>query len=186
MEWVAEVARRALVISGLAVMLDVVLPRGNVQKCARVVLSVMLLGVMLEPVVALCGRADKAEVTAAIFTDLAGYGKISDNTAEIIAAGGRMADETEAAAREELAGNLARQIEAAVRRDGVVECDVQVEIGTAEGAGNNWGRVFIMLAVDEAVGDAAALAEQVRADVAAAYGLAAADVRVSVVAYGGE
>lgn len=204
-EFFAEIARRVLALSGLAVLLDVVLPRGNMQRCARLVVSLLLVGVLVEPVAEILPWSNSAAtgaVTAAIFTD--GVGKnVADNTAEIIAAGSRMADEAEEAAKEQLTQDLVRQIGALVRgQDGVADCEIEVEFAdltdltdfAADGAediavsagGSRWGRVLIMLAVDGAVEEKALVADRVRGTVAAFYALPESDVRVSLVTYGGE
>lgn len=193
----SELARRALVLSGLALFLEVLLPKGSLRKYARLVLGVMLAGAFIEPLAALL--PGEAVVSASIFTDLPqadsrvnGY---SDNTEEIIEAGSRLAEQAEAEAADALAADLERQITAFISQQADVagcEVAVQFDAGDADGAaaastGNNWGRVFIMLSVNEdAAGVAEEVAAKIKTNVAAFYDLSEAAVRVSLVKYGGD
>lgn len=187
-EFLSELARRALVISGLALFLEVLLPKGSLRKYARLVLGIMLVGALAEPV--LDFLPGKAAISAGIFADVPGP---ADNTEEIIAAGGRLAEAAEAEAAEALAGDLSREIESLVMMQGsVADCEVSVEFAdgdfdgaAAAGTGNNRGRVFIMLSVNEnAAAQAAEVEQRVKDNVASFYGLPAEAVRVSVLKYG--
>lgn len=186
-EFFAELARRALAISGLAVLLSVILPKGGMRDCARLVLGVMLVAILLEPVCTLLSPDAAARVSAEIFTDWSGVGR--DNTEDIVVAGGRIAEGATGQAREKLAEDLERQIAVLVSRDGAVsDCEVSVEfadeVAEVVGGGNNWGRVFIILDIGGASGDVAeSVAKRVAADVAAFYDLAEDAVRVSLSEY---
>lgn len=182
-EFFAELARRALAISGLAVLLSVVLPKGGMRDCARLVLGVMLVASLLQPILDVFSRDVGGHISAEIFTDWGATGR--DDTAEIIAAGGRIAEGAEAQAREQLAADLERQIAALVCRDGAVkDCEVDVEVADEVAAvsagGNNWGQVFIVLDMQGASVD---VVDKIAADVAAFYDLSTSAVRVSVMEY---
>ncbi len=184
----AGIARQALAISGLAILLEVLLPKGNIQKCARLVLGVMLVSTFMQPVFNLLPT--DGVVTAAVFTDTGGRAP-ADDTAEIIAAGGRLAGAATEQVCSELADDMALQIKKLVcAQAAVADCTVEVNVAADDGAvlastGNNAVDVAIMLSIsDNAAAAADEVAEAVKADVAAFYGLPTAAVRVSVVEYG--
>lgn len=183
-EFFAELARRALTVSGLAVLLSVILPKGGMRDCARLVLGVMLVASLLEPVLALVSSGESARVSAEIFTDWGAVGR--NTTDEIIEAGGRIAEGARGKEQERMAEDLERQIAALICRDETIDkCEVTVEfadeVAAVSGGSNNWGRVFIVLSVSGAA--AADVADRVVGEVAAFYGLSEEAVRVSVVEY---
>lgn len=184
-EFLAELARRALVLSGLAVLLDVVLPQGSMRRLSRLVLSMLLLAAFIEPVVQAVGGADVANVSATVF---AGDGRYAgrDNTEEIIEAGARLAAGANEEALANLAHNMEQEIAEYVREQAGVSCRVEVELGADAVAASSGdaGGVLVLLAVDEAAAQVDDLRGQVAARVAACYGLSAGDVRVSLVKYG--
>lgn len=183
-EFLAELARRALVLSGLAVLLDVVLPQGSMRRLSRLVLSMLLLAAFIEPVVGAVGAADVAKVSAAVFVDGAGQ---YDNTDEIIEAGARLAAGANEEALANLAHNMEQEIAEYVREQSGLNCRVEVQLGAdavAASSGDYAGGVLVLLAVDEAAAQVDDLRRQVAARVAACYGLSAGDVRVSLVKYG--
>ena len=177
---VSAVARQALVLCGLALFLEVLLPNGGMKKTARLVMGLLVLGALLTPVAALYDEG--VAVTANIFLPP------QDNTEEIIAAGGRLAGRAADEAAESLAADIERQLSKFVAlQNGVADCEVQVQLASEDLAvdqGHNWGRVTILLSVDERQGDAAEIAAKVRQSVAAFYDLSEAEVRVSVIEYG--
>lgn len=184
-DFFAELARRALTVSGLAVLLSVILPKGGMRDCARLVLGVMLVASLLDPVLALLvSSGESARVSAEIFTDWGAVGR--NTTDEIIEAGGRIAEGARGKEQERMAEDLERQIAALICRDETIDkCEVTVEfadeVAAVSGGSNNWGRVFIVLSVSGAA--AADVADRVVGEVAAFYGLSEEAVRVSVVEY---
>lgn len=194
-EFFAELARRTLVISGLAVLLEVVLPKGHMKRCTQLVMGVLLLATFIEPVVEILPQKQEVLVAATIFTDIAGDRQ--DNTEEIIAAGSQFRTMNESEVKEDMAEELSQQIRDLVRENvNVEDCRVEVSFaedvseGMAEGAalastGYAWGQVAIMLAVESEVDEVAAkLAEEVKDKVAVAYDLPGEAVSVSWVVYG--
>lgn len=177
---VSAVARQALVLCSLALFLEVLLPNGGMKKTARLVMGLLVLSALLSPVAALYDEG--VAVTANIFLPP------QDNTEEIIAAGGRLAGR----AADEAAVNLAADIEQQLSKfvalqNGVADCEVQVQLASEDLAadqGHNWGRVTILLSIDERQSDAAEITVKVRQSVAAFYDLSEAEVRVSVIEYG--
>lgn len=176
----SSVARQALVLCGLTLFLEVLLPQGGMKKTARLVMGLLVLGALLTPMAALYDEG--VAVTADIFLPP------QDNTEEIITAGGRLAGQAADKAAESLAADIERQLSKFVAlQDGVTDCEVEIQLMSgdlAEDLGYNWGRVTILLSVDEQQGGAAEIADKVRQSVAAFYDLSEAEVRVSVVEYG--
>ncbi len=173
----AGVARQALILAGLALFLEVLLPQGQIKKYARLVLGLLLAGALLSPFWAHAPGA----VSAAIFV------APPDNTEAILAAGSDLSRRAEEAAQKELAAEVERQLAAFVTlREGVAAADVEVELAEASGQelGHNWGRVVILLNVAEtAAAPPQEIAAAVRRSVAAFYDLDESAVQVSVAAY---
>lgn len=195
-EWFSELARRVLALSGVAVLVGVLLPKGGMRACVRLVLGVMLIAILVEPLVDLF--PSDTRVSAAIFENFGGN-NYHDNTEEIIAAGSDLGKAAELQAKGKMAEDLARQIDVFVcSQADVADCTVTVEFmdedseaassgfyDVTKAASNNWGRVFIMLSVDERAADVADdVAERVCDRVAAFYDLPMEDVRVSLVKFG--
>lgn len=190
-ELFCELARRALVLSGMAVLLEVVLPKGSLRKYARLVVGIMLVGALIEPVADILPGG--AAVSATVFSDMTGGASRADNTEEIIAAGSSLAAAAENDAKKQLAADLEKQIGVFVRQKSeVTDCEVEVSFaeGDSDGAatvstGGGWGSVLVMLSVSEQAAPAAEdIAAAVQNDVAAFYDLPAESVRVSVSKYG--
>lgn len=171
-----QVARQALILSGLTLFLEVMLPAGQVKKYARLVMGLLLAGALLSPVFDAGGGA----VSASIFV------APPDNTEAIIAAGSNLSEQAEREAEQELAAEVEQQLAAfSELQEGVAKAEVNVELASsAEMSGHNWGRVVILLSVaEDETAQAQAIAESVRRSVAAFYDLAESAVQVSVASY---
>lgn len=190
-ELLGEVARRALALSGLAVLLDVVLPTGNMRRCARLVVSVLLLAAVIEPVVQAWPGQGANQLAVQVFT---GGVENIDNTEEIIAAGVELSKRAQDDELARLAADWEREIAEYVRGEaGLADCEVQVELtagsmepdgALAVGAAADVGQVLIMVSADELAGAAADdVCKRVAELVAARWGLAGGEVQVSVVRY---
>lgn len=181
------VCRQLLIIAGLSLFLDVLLPGGAFRRYTQFVMGLLMVSVLLNPLLGLYGQ-DLPQVTADVFSSISP----PDDTAAIIAAGAGMNAAAAAEAGEELAQDLARQIRSLILlTDGVEDGNVQVELsdtallGVAVDDEHNWGRVIIVLTVaaDKAA-DAGALCGRVRRSVAELYGISEGMVQVSVAGYG--
>lgn len=221
---VSELCRQLLIIAGLSLLLDVLLPRGDFRRYTQFVMGLLMVAVLmnqlLNPLVAVVGAVGQGDVNGnslavvEIFGDVSG--KFSDrkydayydtdydrdaNTEAIIAAGGRVQSVLSAAAEEEAADDLARQIRSLLLlTDGVADSEVSVKINAGENTGedpgvvaegNNWGCVVIVLTVraDKAVEDlgnsdyAEDICAGVRRMVADFYGISESLIEVSVAGY---
>lgn len=170
------VTRQVLILSGLALFLEVLLPAGQIKKYARLVMGLLLAGALLAPACDMGGGA----VSAAIFV------APPDNTEAIIAAGTDLSEQAEVEAEQELAAEVAQQLAAfSELQEGVKNAEVTVELADgSEMSGHNWGRVVILLSVaDEQAAEAQAVAASVRRSVAAFYDLEESAVQVSVASY---
>lgn len=195
-EFLAELARRALVLSGLAVLLDVVLPQGSMRRLSRLVIAMLLMAAFVEPVMMVMLDVGAADVSAAVFADGVWGGDRGgqqyDNTDDIIAAGARLAAAANEEALAQLAHNMEQEIAGSVcEQAGLDDCRVEVkfaEVSLAAGGGDGVGQVLVLLSVNDAVDEAAVegLGAKLAAQLAACYGLKVGDVRVSVVRYGEE
>ncbi|HIU10733.1 MAG TPA: stage III sporulation protein AF [Candidatus Avidehalobacter gallistercoris] len=170
------VTRQALILSGLALFLEVMLPAGQVKKYARLVMGLLLAGALLAPLCDMRGGA----VSASIFV------APPDNTEAIIAAGSNLSEQAEREAEQELVAEVEQQLTAfSELQEGVVKAEVNVELAEGnEMPGHNWGRVVILLSVADGENvQAQAIADSVKRSVAAFYDLDENAVQVSVASY---
>lgn len=193
-EGLTEVCRQILILAGLSLFLEVLLPGGSLKKYTQFVMGLLLVAALLNPLLGLT-RGLAPEVQASVFGDmqqiLSGQ---SGNTEQIIAAGSNLADGARAQAAQELAGGLERQIASLVNlAAGVEDCAVEVNLNadllydTAEpGSWHNWGQVIIVLTVEQARQEQADnIGRAVRQTVADFYDIEPAAVQVSIASYRG-
>lgn len=192
-----EVCRQLLVLAGLSLFLEVLLPGGSLKKYTQFVMGLLLVAAMLNPLLGLT-RGLAPQIKASVFTDmqrlLAADGA-EGQTEQIVAAGSNLATGARAQAAQELAAGLEKQISSLVGlAEGVEACTVEVNLAAdmlyeaAEAdSWHNWGQVIIVLTVEEArQAQAEAISRTVRQTVADFYDIEAAAVQVSVASFGGQ
>ena len=190
-----EVCRQVLLLAGLSLFLEVLLPGGNLKKYSQFVMGLLLVATLLNPLLGLT-RGLAPEIEASVFRDmrqlLAGDDKDS-STEQIITAGSNLADGAKAQAAQELASGLERQIASLVGlASGVEDCTVEVNLyadllyDTGEqNSWHNWGQVIIVLTIEQSrLEQAENIGSQVRQTVADFYDIEPAAVQVSVASYG--
>lgn len=189
-EALASVCRQVLVIAGLSLFLDVLLPGGSFRKYTQFVMGLLLVAVLLNPLLGIAGQ-DLPQVTAGVFSSVAFP---PDNSGEIIAAGAGMTADAVSQAEVELADSLARQIRSLiVLTDGVEDGRVEVQLSDEAlladhwtGDAHNWGQVVIVLTVAaDRAAEGAALCSSVRRSVADFYDIDENMIQVSLASYGG-
>ncbi len=117
-EGLTEVCRQVLVLAGLSLFLEVLLPGGNLKKYTQFVMGLLLVAALLNPLLGLT-RGLAPEVKASVFSDmqqiLSGQ---ADTTEQIVTAGSNLADGVRAQAAQELASGQeqAENIGRAVRQ----------------------------------------------------------------------
>lgn len=191
-EGLTEVCRQVLVLAGLSLFLEVLLPGGNLKKYTQFVMGLLLVAALLNPLLGLT-RGLAPEVKASVFSDmqqiLSGQ---ADTTEQIVTAGSNLADGVRAQAAQELASGLERQIASLVGlAAGVENCTVEVSLNAdllydaaEQGGWHNWGQVIIVLTVEEArQAQAEGISRTVRQTVADFYDIEAAAVQVSVASF---
>lgn len=185
-EALSAVCRQLLIIAGLSLFLDVLLPGGTFRKYTQFVMGLLMVVVLLNPLLGLAGYG-LPQVTAGVFSSISPQ----DNSAGIIAAGAGMAADAAGRAEEDLAEGLARQISSLITlTDGVDESRVEVKLadgvlsGGLSADAHNWGQVIIVLTVAaDRAADAELLCGRVRRSVADFYDIDESMVQVSLAGY---
>lgn len=186
-----EVCRQLLVLAGLSLFLEVLLPSGSLKKYTQFVMGLLLVAAMLNPLLGLT-RGLAPEIKASVFTDMQRLLADDGQTEQIVAAGSNLASGARAQAAQELAAGLEKQIASLVGlADGVEACTVEVNLDAdllyeaAEAdSWHNWGQVIIVLTVEEArQAQAEGISRTVRQTVADFYDIDAAAVQVSVASF---
>lgn len=186
-----EVCRQLLVLAGLSLFLEVLLPSGSLKKYTQFVMGLLLVAAMLNPLLGLT-RGLAPEIKASVFTDMQRLLADDGQTEQIVAAGSNLASGARAQAAQELAAGLEKQIASLVGlADGVEACTVEVNLAAdllyeaAEAdSWHNWGQVIIVLTVEEArQAQAEGISRTVRQTVADFYDIEAAAVQVSVASF---
>ncbi len=172
-EGLTEVCRQVLVLAGLSLFLEVLLPGGNLKKYTQFVMGLLLVAALLNPLLGLT-RGLAPEVKASVFSDmqqiLSGQ---ADTTEQIVTAGSNLADGVRAQAAQELASGLERQMNADLLYD-----------AAEQGGWHNWGQVIIVLTVEQARQEQAEnIGRAVRQTVADFYDIEPAAVQVSIANY---
>ena len=191
-EGLTEVCRQVLVLAGLSLFLEVLLPGGSLKKYTQFVMGLLLVAALLNPLLGLT-RGLAPEVKASVFSDmqqiLSGQ---ADTTEQIVTAGSNLADGVRAQAAQELANGLERQIASLVGlAAGVENCTVEVSLNAdllydaaEQGGWHNWGQVIIVLTVEQARQEQAEnIGRAVRQTVADFYDIEPAAVQVSIANY---
>lgn len=197
LEGLREVCRQLLVLAGLSLFLEVLLPGGNLKKYTQFVMGLLLVAAMLNPLLGLT-RGLAPEIKASVFTDmrrLLTVDEVDSQTQQIVAAGSNLAAGARAQAAQELADGLEKQISSLVGlTDGVEACAVEVNLAVDQlyeaaeaDSWHNWGQVIIVLTVEEArQAQAEGISRTVRQTVADFYDIEAAAVQVSVASFGSQ
>ena len=200
LEGLREVCRQLLVLAGLSLFLEVLLPGGNLKKYTQFVMGLLLVAAMLNPLLGLT-RGLAPEIKASVFTDMRrlltvdGVDEVDSQTQQIVAAGSNLAAGARAQAAQELADGLEKQISSLVGlTDGVEACAVEVNLAVDQlyeaaeaDSWHNWGQVIIVLTVEEArQAQAEGISRTVRQTVADFYDIEAAAVQVSVASFGSQ
>ncbi len=160
---VSELCRQLLIIAGLSLLLDVLLPRGDFRRYTQFIMGMLMVAVLLNPLVAVMGAAEQGGINknslavVEIFADkkyTADFDRdfdfgsdtdidsdIDSDTEAIIAAGGRVQSVLSVAAEEKLADDLSRQIRSLLLlTDGVADGEVSVKINSGENAREKDGK----------------------------------------------
>ena len=186
-----EVCRQLLVLAGLSLFLEVLLPSGSLKKYTQFVMGLLLVAAMLNPLLGLT-RGLAPEIKASVFTDMQRLLADDGQTEQIVAAGSNLASGARAQAAQELAAGLEKQIASLVGlADGVEACRVEVNLdadllyeAAETDSWHNWGQVIIVLTVEEArQAQAEGISRTVRQTVADFYDIEAAAVQVSVASF---
>ncbi len=203
LEGLREVCRQLLVLAGLSLFLEVLLPGGNLKKYTQFVMGLLLVAAMLNPLLGLT-RGLAPEIKASVFTDMRRLltvdgvdevDSVDSQTQQIVAAGSNLAAGARAQAAQELADGLEKQISSLVGlTDGVEACTVEVNLAVDQlyeaaeaDSWHNWGQVIIVLTVEEArQAQAEGISWTVRQTVADFYDIEAAAVQVSVASFGSQ
>lgn len=195
LEGLREVCRQLLVLAGLSLFLEVLLPGGSLKKYTQFVMGLLLVAAMLNPLLGLT-RGLAPEIKASVFTDmrrLLTVDGVDSQTEQIVTAGSNLAAGARAQAAQELADGLEKQISSLVGlTDGVEACTVEVNLAVDQlyeeaeaDSWHNWGQVIIVLTVEEArQAQAEGISRTVRQTVADFYDIEAAAVQVSVASFG--
>jgi len=193
-EGLTEVCRQVLLLAGLSLFLEVLLPGGNLKKYTQFVMGLLLVATLLNPLLGLT-RGLAPEIEASVFRDmrqlLDDKGGAADATERIITAGSNLADGAKAQAAQELASGLERQIASlAGLAPGVEDCAVEVNLLydlAEQNSWHNWGQVVIVLTIEQSrLAQAESIGQQVRQTVADFYDIEPAAVQVSVAGYTSE
>ena len=189
----SELCRELLVLAGLSLFMEVLLPVGELKKYAQFVMGLLVVAAMLNPLLGFT-KGLAPSIAAEVFTDRLGaelekeLSGRQDNTQQIIAAGSSLDDSARIAAAQQLTDSLERQIGSLCSLAiGVEGSQVQVELNEAALAGDgghNWGRIIIVLTVaSDAAVDKEAICREIRQTVADFYDIELAAVQVSVAEY---
>ncbi len=190
-EGLSEVCRQVLVLAGLSLFLEVLLPGGNLKKYSQFVMGLLLVAALLNPLLGL-GRGLAPEIKASVFRDMRQLLAEDGTTQQIITAGSNLAEGAKSQAAQELAQGLERQIASLIGlAEGVADCTVEVDLNadllydTAGQEGwHNWGQVIIVLTVEQARREQTeGICRQVRQTVADFYDIDPAMVQISVASY---
>lgn len=187
----SEVCRQVLVLAGLSLFLEVLLPGGNLKKYAQFVMGLLLVAALLNPLLGL-SRGLAPEIKASVFRDMRQLLADGGSTQQIITAGSNLAEGAKTQAAQELAQGLERQIASLIGlAEGVADCVVEVDLNAdllydaaEQGEWHNWGQVIIVLTIEQTrLEQADGISRQVRQTVADFYDIDPAMVQVSVASY---
>lgn len=187
----SEVCRQVLVLAGLSLFLEVLLPGGNLKKYAQFVMGLLLVAALLNPLLGL-SRGLAPEIKASVFRDMRQLLADDGSTQQIITAGSNLAEGAKTQAAQELAQGLERQIASLIGlAEGVADCVVEVDLNAdllydaaEQGEWHNWGQVIIVLTIEQTrLEQADGISRQVRQTVADFYDIDPAMVQVSVASY---
>ncbi len=192
-EGLSEICRQLLMLAGLSLFMEVLLPGGELKKYAQFVMGLLVVAALLNPLLGLT-KGLAPDVVAKVFMDTfaeAAQADIRDNTDDIITAGSSLDSSAQIVAAQQLADSLERQIASLCSlAAGVEDSRVQVELNDditagSGGVGHNWGRVIIVLTVAaDAQTEKETVCREIRQTVADFYDIEPGAVQVSVAEYG--
>ena len=114
MNTLTEIIRNLVILAFLSLVLELVLPRGNMAKYVRLVMGLLVILVVIQPLLTLSG-GDWSELAESVF-----HQQAEDNTEAIVSDGNNMADQWSETALAEYEATVADQVEAmALTVDGV-------------------------------------------------------------------